>query len=116
MAARDYNITITEARELLAKFGRCYPTRYGLTKSGLLECERIRSRLRVRNVDARRRQTAFEIRLMVYEESVATDGGYNPPRRNLVIPPDQQPIPYESRAENLRRYHRARQEAASACA
>jgi hypothetical protein len=110
MAARGYNIAISEARELLATYGRCYPTRYGLTKAGLAECEKIRGRLRTRNVDPRRRQTAFEIRLMVYEEAVAVDGGYNKPRLNLIIPPDQQPVPYASRAERLRQYHRNKQE------
>lgn len=89
------NISIHEAREYLAQYGRCYPTRFGLTPRGLAECERIRSRLRSRNVDRRRRQSAFEIRLMVYEE-----GGI------FVIQPDQQPIPYAAAAERMRNYQR----------
>lgn len=96
------SVTIAEARELLAKYGRCYPSRYGLTDLGLRRCEQIRSRLR--NRKGKRASfgyqmlSSFEIRVMVCEESEGEKG--------LVIPPDQQPVPYQKAAENLRRYHR----------
>jgi hypothetical protein len=81
-------VTIEEAKALLEKFGRCYPTRYGLTKEGLRECERIRSTQRRHG---RQRFTAFEIRLMAYED------GY-------FIDPSRQPVPYKSASENMRRW------------
>lgn len=99
MNKRGQDITISEARELLAHFGRCYPMKDGLTKAGLRRCEEIRSRLRHRSVKSGRRvQSSFEIRLMVYDESLE--------EKSLVIPPDKQPIPYQKAAENLRQWHR----------
>lgn len=95
LAYRDIEITLDEAKELLERFGPCYPTPQGLTKAGLRECERIRSRLRVRNVDRRRRQTSVEIRMMVYEED-----------KRFVIPPDQQEMPYKSRSERMKQHFR----------
>lgn len=95
LAFRDIHVTLDEAKEMLEQFGPCYPTPQGLTKKGLRECERIRSRLRVRNVDRRRRQTAVEIRMMVYEEA-----------GDFVIPPDQQEMPYRSRSERMKQRHR----------
>lgn len=95
-------VTIDEARELLAKYGRCYPSRYGLTVRGLARCEQIRSRLR--NRKGKRTSfgyqmlSSFEIRVMVYEESDEEP--------SYIIPPDQQPIPYQKAAEKLRQYHR----------
>lgn len=97
LRTKGESVTIAEARELLAQYGRCYPTRFGLTKKGLAMCERIRSRLRNRT-EKHRMLSSFEIRLMVYEESAEEIG--------LVIPPEQQPIPYQKAAERLRQYHR----------
>lgn len=94
---RGMTVTLAEAQELLERFGPCYPTRFGLTEAGLRECERIRGRLRNRNVERRRRQTPTEIRMMVYEE-----GG------RFVIPPDQQPMPYQKASERLKQWHRNR--------
>lgn len=79
-------VTIAQARELLARFGRLYPKRAGLTARGLRECERIRSRLRHTGTSL----TAFEIRLIVYE-----DGWH--------IRPDRQPKPSARPARNLHR-------------
>ncbi|MBK6589862.1 MAG: hypothetical protein IPG22_16365 [Acidobacteria bacterium] len=93
---RGEQVTIAAARELLALYGRCYPTRYGLTLKGLKRCEQIRSRLRSRS-EKYRMLSSFEIRVMVYEESEEEVG--------LVIPPEQQPIPYPKAAENLRNFH-----------
>ena len=95
MGRRGMNVTLEEAKELLAKYGRCYPSRFGLSKKGLKECERIRSRMRRRS-KSRRMPTMFEIRLMVYEDD---DGDYV-----FVIPPDKQPVPYRKAAETMRRY------------
>jgi hypothetical protein len=95
LAYREIPVTLAEAKELLERFGPCYPTRQGLTKAGLRECERIRSRLRVRNVDRRRRQTATEIRMMIYEEDA-----------RFVIPPDEQEMPFKSRSERMKQQFR----------
>ncbi len=96
---RGDSVTIAEARELLEKYGRCYPTRYGLTQKGLDRCEQIRSRLRARSAKSGRRVlSSFQIRIMVYEESEEEP--------SLVIAPWEQPIPYEKAAERLRQYHR----------
>lgn len=96
---RGHLITMAEARDLLDKFGRCYPTKYGLTIRGQKACERMRSRLRSRQVDRRRRQSPFEIRMMVYEEGLEKGSGY-------LVAPDQQPEPYQYARENLRQWHR----------
>jgi hypothetical protein len=85
------HITIDEARALLRKYGRCYPTRFGLTPKGLKECERIRSGMR----RIKRKMSLLEIRIMVYE-----DGYY--------IKPKNQPIIYKSASERLHHWHRER--------
>lgn len=101
MNRRGQQITIEEARELLAKFGPCYPSRFGLTKAGLRECERIRARLRARNGGKLPRHiTPFDIRLMVYEEALETP--------SLMVPPHLQDPPYRRASEHLTRYHRNR--------
>jgi hypothetical protein len=82
-------VSFKEAEALLAKFGRCYPTRYGLTQEGLRECERIRSAMR----RIGRRISPIEIRIMVYEDG-------------LYIKPNRQPRPYQRSAEKLRQWHR----------
>lgn len=87
----DEHVSMTEAKELLRTFGRCYPTRFGLTPEGLKECERIRANQRRKK--PRFKLRPIEIRVMVYEDG-------------LHIAPTKQPIPYESAAENLRRWHR----------
>jgi hypothetical protein len=94
LRSRGVKVSLREAEELLAQFGRCYPTRLGLTKDGLRECERIRSKMRKRN---RMKLTAFDIRVMVYEDG-------------LFISPAKQPEPYKLAAENLRRWHRSRRD------
>lgn len=86
-------VTLAEATELLQQYGRCYPTKYGLTPGGLKECERIRSTQRRRG--ARHPLTPFQIRVMVYE-----DGHF--------ITPENQPTPYQKAAATLRDF-RARQ-------
>lgn len=91
-------VNIAEAHELLKQYGRCYPSRSGLTKKGLKECERIRSRLRANNKKStfnRRIPGSFEIRLMVYEQSLEDPG--------LVIPPTEQPVPYAAASRNFTR-------------
>jgi alkylated DNA repair protein (DNA oxidative demethylase) len=98
MRKRGHQVTLEEARELLAKYGRCYPTRYGLTTQGRRECERIRSRQR--GFDNRhRRLSSFDIRLMVYEDS-----DENPV---FLIPPAKQIEPYQKAARNMRNYQRS---------
>jgi hypothetical protein len=90
-------VSIAECRRLAKKFGNCYPTRFGLTPGGVKECERIRSRMRV----AGRKVSPVEIRMMVYE-----DGHYIKPSRQLV--------PYQWRADTLRRWHQRRRESFAA--
>lgn len=96
MNKRGMDITIAEAKELLEKYGRCYPGIAGLTETGRRECERIRSRLRKRGG---RVLSSFKIRLMVYEDGAEND---------FVIPPALQPIPYEKQAERGRQWQRNR--------
>jgi hypothetical protein len=87
---KGMQVSLQEAGELLKQFGRCYPTRYGLTAEGLRACERIRSAMRRRGS---KRLLPVQIRMMVYE-----DGYY--------IKPSRQRPPYQSSAENLRRWQR----------
>lgn len=99
---KGVRVSLREAKKLLRVFGRCYPTRYGLTTAGLRECERIRSSMR-RNGE---HLSGLEIRMMVYE-----DGADNDSDDNFVIPPADQPRPYQTRARQLRRYQAQRAEA-----
>lgn len=101
MRRRGANVPLKEAKELLKRFGCCYPSRFGLTPAGLRECERIRSVQRSRGS---RRFSAFAIRLMVYEDGIDEQG--RRPKPYLVIKPGEQPNPYQSAAENLRAWHR----------
>lgn len=97
MRRRGMPVGIEEARELLAKFGRCYPSPQGLTKAGLRECERIRSRLRLRQKQTGGKVlSTFEIRFIVYE-----DGEEN----GFVIEPDRQPQPYVAASKTLKKWH-----------
>lgn len=86
---RGHGVSLQEAEELLHKFGRCYPSRFGLTPEGLRECERIRGAMRRRA--SKRRIRLVDIRIMVYEDG-------------LFIKPSSQPVPYKSAAKNLRRW------------
>jgi hypothetical protein len=99
MRRRGMPVSIVEAQQLLKQFGRCYPSRFGLTTKGLKECERIRARLRMRaknNTFAGRKiQSSFEIRLMVYEQSLEDPG--------LLIPPAEQPVPYQAASRTMTR-------------
>lgn len=97
MNRRDEGITIAEARELCARFGRCYPTPSGLTDAGKREVERIRSSIR-RRFDKRRRPSLHEIRKMVYDD--------NPAR--FVIAPEKQPVPYSFSSKRMKRMQAAR--------
>lgn len=91
------SVSLAEASRLAAKYGCCYPTRYGLTPDGLRECERIRSRMRAIG----QRVSPVEIRMMVYE-----DGYY--------IKPSRQRMPYRRAADQLRRWHQLNRMAAVA--
>lgn len=93
MRRRGMKVSVKEAGELLRRFGCCYPTRMGLTPAGLRECERIRSSLRSR--PKHRRPSAFEIRLMVYEDS-----------KTFFIKPRLQVRPYQHASERLREWQR----------
>lgn len=88
MGRHGLSISLAEAKELLDQYGRCYPTRFGLTPQGLQECERIRGAMRRRGS---KRLTALQIRIMVYE-----DGNY--------VKPGVQVVPYQNAAERLRRW------------
>lgn len=93
LSRRGIKVSFDEAKALYKQYGRCYPTRFGLTPGGLRECERIRSGQR--RLPADKRFSSLEIRMMVYE-----DGFYIKPRR--------QPVPYKIAAERLRRYQAQR--------
>lgn len=93
-------ISIAEAECLLQKFGRCYPTAFGLSAKGKRECERIRSALRRQGV---KKINMFEIRLMVYDDD-----------RSNFIKPERQKSPYKNAASKLRKWHqRSKQNNAS---
>jgi len=96
LMTRGIRVTLKEAAALLQRFGPCYPTRFGLTKKGLSECERIRSKLRRSN--RTKKFSSFDIRLMVYEDG-------------LFITPGRQPIPYERQAERMRELRRSQGQA-----
>lgn len=85
------HVTLDQARDLLKRYGPCYPTRFGLTSKGFRECERIRSRLR-RLGD---KPSLIDIRMMVY-----ADG--------LFIKPRLQRIPFEHAAKRLSAWHASR--------
>lgn len=80
--------SLAEAQELLLKYGRCYPTKHGLTPKGLRECERICSAMRRTG----QHMKPVEIRMMVYEDGYFTI-------------PGRQPLPYQKAAKRLRRWH-----------
>ena len=92
-----HRVTLKEAEALFERFGCCYPTRFGLTPTGLRECERIRSRMR-KNKN-RLRLSALDIRIMVYEDG-------------LFITPKKQRQPYQAAAKRLRDWHRGRLQSA----
>ena len=91
-------VTLAEAETLCEKYGRCYPTRQGLTPRGLRECEQIRSRLRRRPGPPA--WGPVEIRMMVYADS-----------RWNFIKPRLQAAPYQKSAETLRAWWRKKKSA-----
>jgi hypothetical protein len=90
---KGIRVSLKEAEELFKKFGRCYPTRAGLTAKGLRECERIRSTLR--RGERKLRLRPIDIRIMVYEDG-------------LFIKPSRQPFPFQKSAEKLREWQAQR--------
>lgn len=98
LTRHGFPCTLREARELLHKYGPCYPTRYGLTPKGLRECERIRAAQR--RHPSRQKMSSLEIRIMLYE-----DGYY--------MTPSRQKRPYQHAARRLREYQAAKRSAAA---
>ncbi len=92
---KGYRVSLSEAKELLEKFGPCYPTRFGLTEEGLRRCERIRNRQR-RNAP-RRPLSPLEIRMQVYDEG-------------LFIKPHLQTRPYQHASTTLRLWQAAQRD------
>jgi len=100
-----FKVSLKEAKRLLRKFGRCYPMRSGLTRAGLRECERIRSRQRIHG----QTYSAVEIRMMVYEAGNEEYDELEGRQENKwVVPPVDQPHPHRQRGERLRRWHESR--------
>jgi len=89
------SVSLAEAKILFAQFGRCYPSRFGLTPDGLRECERIRSAFR--RGKHKLRFSALDIRIMVYEDG-------------LFIKPHLQPVPYRIASARLRQWHQQQRE------
>lgn len=85
-------VSLREADRLYRKYGRCYPTRFGLTAWGLRECERIRSA--ERRLPKHQRHRNVEIRMMMYE-----DGHFKKP--------SHQKPPYQVAARRLSAWQRA---------
>lgn len=100
-------ISLAEARKLLRKYGRCYPTRWGLTPRGLRECERIRSRFRLARKSGKKVEMPrpVEIRMMVYADGCEADPAEGSGPDNFVIAPRLQKQPYQRAAQTLRRWH-----------
>jgi hypothetical protein len=94
MNRRGMGISLKEARELLKRFGPCYPSRLGLSQKGLRECERIRSALRR---SGKKRFSMFEIRLMVYDDE-----------KSNYIKPHLQKRPYQNQSKRLREWQQSR--------
>jgi hypothetical protein len=98
-------VTLSEAKELVRKYGCCYPTVFGLTPAGRKECERIRSRTRYGKHPMR----AIEIRMLVYEDGVEERrraDGFT--WTQFVIPPAEQKQPYQRAARQLREWQQSR--------
>jgi hypothetical protein len=90
---RGIKVSIQEARDLYKRFGQCYPTRYGLTPTGLREAERIRSSQR--RLPKAKRFSNLEIRMLLYED------GY-------FITPKRQIRPYLKSAAKLKAFQAAK--------
>lgn len=106
LRTHGFKCDLSQAREYLETFGPCYPTRYGLSKSGMRECERIRGKQRY-NRNLKLKLRGIDIRIMVYEDAVADD-------KSLMIAPDKQPRPYQSRSRGLSAWHQKQREAKAA--
>ena len=107
-------VNLAEARSLLRKYGRCYPTSFGLTERGRRECERIRSRFKNARYSAKKHgkklppmPQMIEIRMMVYADGTArpepAEGLRTPDA--FVIKPRLQPIPFQIAAARLKQWH-----------
>jgi hypothetical protein len=94
MRRHGFRISLVEAKRLLKRFGRCYPSRFGLTPGGLREAERLRAGQRR---SGKKMFSLFEIRMMVYE-----DGHF--------IRPSRQPVPYKRSSERLRSWQANRRQ------
>jgi hypothetical protein len=98
-------VSVAEAKELLRKYGRCYPTRWGLTAAGIAECERIRSRFRSARRSGKKvsQPRPVEIRMMVYADGTLCDPGDR--EASFVIKPRLQKQPYQLAAKRLKKFH-----------
>lgn len=104
----EMRVSLTEAKKLLRKYGRCYPTRWGLTPKGLRECERIRSRFRSARRSGQHKidiPRPVEIRMMVYADGSEADRAEGSGPDNFVIEPRLQKQPYQSASRQLRTWH-----------
>lgn len=108
-------VSLAEARQLLRKYGRCYPTRWGLTEKGLRECERIRSRFRSAQRSGKKVTIPrpVEIRMMVYADGCEADPLECQAPDKFVVEPRLQKQPYQRAAQSLRAWHQ-RQKAEAA--
>ena len=84
-------VSIEEAKDLVNKYGWCYPLPSGLTVRGKKEVERIRSTFRRR----KKKYNLFEIRMMVYEDDCE--------KYYFVIEPSKQPSPFHSTPDQPRK-------------
>lgn len=82
MKRKGINISISEAEDLLQKYGKNYPTQHGLSPSGKRECERIRASMRKRRGKV---LSSFQIRLMVYEDGLEDSKLLKSPHRQKTI-------------------------------
>lgn len=108
-------VSLAEAKRLLRKYGRCYPTRAGLTPRGLRECERIRSRFRSaqRSGKTVKIPRPIDIRMMVYADGrEPADPAEAAAPDAFVIEPRLQAMPYRSASKQLSDWHRRKKLAA----
>jgi hypothetical protein len=90
-------VSIAEAKQLLKRFGPCYPSRFGLTPEGIRAAERLRATMRRKG----KTYKPAELRVVVYEQG-------------LFIEPDKQTPPYQHASRTLSNWQRKRRDAVTA--
>ena len=91
-----FKVTLEEARQLLKRFGPCYPLVAGLSTAGKRELLRIQKRLGRSGNSL----PGIQVRMMIYEDDEA---GMGSEHSKLVIRPCLQGSGYPTRGQHMRR-------------